>query len=201
MKKIRVVHILPSLISGGAERMAVYIAKGLDRERFEVAVFSIWRRLGCDLENVLDESDVQVRYLGKGSGFDCRTYYRLHRALKEYQPDIVHTHLHVLRYALPSMLWRSGPMLLHTVNNMAEREVEPSARWIQRYAFHNGVLPVAVAKDVETSLERLYGIHGCPVIRNGVPTNLYAFPKTSRAQWRAREGFEDDEILFVCVAR
>jgi glycosyltransferase involved in cell wall biosynthesis len=203
MKKIKVVHIVPSLGAGGAERMVVHIARGLDRQRFEVAVISIWRRLGSDLEGLLDESDVKVVYLGKGRGFDRRTYHRLHHVLGDYQPDIVHTHLSVLRYALPSLLLlKHTSMWLHTVNNVAEREVEPRARWIQSCAFKYGeVLPIAVSKEVAVSLRRLYGVERCKVIWNCVPTNLYACPRIPREDWRAREGFSGDNVLFVCVAR
>jgi len=49
---------------------------------------------------------------------------------------------------------------------MAEREVEPRAVGIQRYAFNHGVVPVAVGEEVALSLERLYGIQQCRVIRN-----------------------------------
>jgi glycosyltransferase involved in cell wall biosynthesis len=100
------------------------------------------------------------------------------------------------------MFWfKRVAMLLHTVNNVAEREVEPRARWIQRYAFRHGVLPVAVAKEVATSLERLYGIQPCRVIFNCIPTKLYGCPQTPRGEWRAREGFGPDDVLFACVAR
>jgi glycosyltransferase involved in cell wall biosynthesis len=202
MKKIRVVHITPSLAPNGAERMVVHIVRGLNRQRFEASVVSIWGRRGSDLERLLAESEVEVWYLGKGLGFDFRMYYRLHRVLRVYRPDIIHTHLGVLRYALPSLLlFRRTSMFVHTVNNVAEREVEPKARWIQRYAFKHGVLPVAVAEEVAMSLERLYGIQRCNVIWNCVPTILYASPPHIRGEWRVREGFGDDDVLFVCVAR
>lgn len=202
MKKIRVAHIVPSLGPGGAERMAVHITKGLDHERFEVAVVSIWHRVGCDLEGLLDNSEVKVQYLGKGWGFDWRTYHRLYGVLQDFRPDIVHTHLTVLRYALPLFLLRRGASKwLHTVNNVAECEVESRARWIQRFAFKHGVLPVAVSKEVAFSLRRLYGIQQCKVIWNCVPVDLYASPRTARREWRAREGFSECAVLFVCVAR
>jgi glycosyltransferase involved in cell wall biosynthesis len=91
--------------------------------------------------------------------------------------------------------------LLHTVHNLAEREIEPGLRWLQRYALNHGVVPVAVAEEVAVSLERLYGIHQCRVISNGIPTDHYARPQIPRDKWRAREGFEEKDVLFVCVAR
>ena len=39
------------------------------------------------------------------------------------------------------------------------------------------------------------------MISNGIPTDRYARPQISRKEWRAREGFGDDDVLFVCVAR
>lgn len=201
MKKIKVAHIIPMLGPGGAERVAVHIVRGLNRQRFEVAVISIWHRVECDLERLLDDCDVPVQYLGKGWGFDGRIYHRLHRALKEYRPDIVHTHLHVLRYALPSLLLLKHMALLHTVHNLAEREIEPRARCIQRYALNHGVVPIAVSEEVARSLKRLYGMQRCRVIPNGIPTNHYAHPQVAREEWRAREGFGEDQVLFTCVAR
>lgn len=201
MKKIRVAHIVPLLSPGGAERVAVHVVRELDRDRYEPIVISFTGRVGCDLDQLLDDAGIEVRYLGKHPGFDYRMYSRVHHALKDFRPDVIHTHLHVLRYALPSMLLLNHAAHLHTVHNLAEREVEPRARWIQGYAFSRGVVPVAVAKEVARSLEWLYRIPRCRVIPNGIPTNQYARPQISRAQWRASEGFRNEDVLFVCVAR
>jgi len=201
MKKIRVLHIVPTLSPGGAERVAVHIVTRLNSQRYEAAVVSLGRRKECDLDRLLEEAGVEVRYLGKPPGFDYRMYFRLHRALRDYRPDVVHTHIQVLRYALPSMLLLKRASLLHTIHNLAEREVEPRARFIQRYAFNHGVVPIGVATEVALSVERLYGIQKCRVISNGIPTDRYGRPQTPPKEWRAREGFGDDDVLFVCVAR
>jgi len=201
MKKIRVLHIVPTLNPGGAERVAVHIVTRLNPRRYEGAVVSLGRREECDLDRLLEEAGVEVQYLGKPPGFDYRMYYRLHRALRDHRPDVVHTHMQVLRYALPSMLLLKRASLLHTIHNLAERDVEPRARFIQRYAFNHGVVPIGVATEVALSVERLFGIQECRVISNGIPTDRYARPQISRKEWRAREGFGDDDVLFVCVAR
>jgi glycosyltransferase involved in cell wall biosynthesis len=201
MKKIRVLHIVPTLNPGGAERVAVHIVTRLNPKRYETAVVSLGRREECDLDCLLREAGVEVRYLGKPPGFDYRMYYRLHRALRDYRPDVIHTHIQVLRYALPSMLLLKSASLLHTIHNLAERDAEPRARFIHRYAFNHGVVPVAVGEEVAVSVERLYRIPRCRVIPNGIPTDHYASPRTARKEWRAREGFKDDDVLFVCVAR
>jgi len=201
MSKIKVVQIVPMLSPGGAERVAVHIARGLNRRRYEPIVISFTGRVGCDLDHMLEEAEIEVRYLGKHPGFDYRVYSRLDSALKEYEPDVIHTHLHVLRYALPSMLLMKGVSMVHTVHNLAEREIEPRGRLIQRYALTHGVKPIAVAEEVAASLKSLYGIQNCRVISNCIPTDVYANPQIARKEWRAKEGFKDSDVLFVCVAR
>jgi glycosyltransferase involved in cell wall biosynthesis len=39
------------------------------------------------------------------------------------------------------------------------------------------------------------------MISNGIPTEHYARPRIPRTEWRAKEGFRDEDVLFVCVAR
>jgi glycosyltransferase involved in cell wall biosynthesis len=202
MKKIKVLHIVPMLSPGGAERVAVHVVRGLNPRRYEAVVVSFSGRLGCDLDRLLEEAGVEVRYLGKRPGFDYRMYSRVTYALKDYRPHIVHTHLQVLRYALlPFMFILKDASLVHTVHNLAEREVGLRGRLVQRFAFKHGVVPIAVAGEVARSVERLYGIQPCRVISNCIPTDCYAYPRTPRGVWRAKEGFGSEDILFVCVAR
>jgi glycosyltransferase involved in cell wall biosynthesis len=201
MNKVRVVHILPMLSPGGAERVAVHIVRGLNRQRFEPSVISFTGRLGCELDHLLEEAGIEVRYLGKRPGFDYRMFQRLGPALADCRPEIVHTHLHVLRYALPFVLLRKRASVLHTVHNLAEREIESGMRWLQGYALKHRVVPVAVAEEAAHSVKQMYGIPRCRVIPNGIPTRGYAYPQTPREEWRAREGFSERDVLFVCVAR
>lgn len=197
----RVLHVLANLGAGGAERMAVHIVLGLNRRRFEPAIVAYSGRYGSDLEQKLDKAGVKTWFLGKGPGFDARTYYRLHRVFREFRPDIVHTHVHVMRYAFPSLVYFKPRLMIHTVNNIAECEIEPRARWLQHLAYRRGVIPVAVAREVAASVERVYGIGNSRVVWNCVPTDLYASPQTSRGVWRAKQGFSEEDVLFICVAR
>lgn len=197
----RVLHVLANLGAGGAERMAVHILLGLDRRRFEPAVVAYSARYGSDLEQHLDRAGVKTWFLGKGPGFDPRTYYHLHRVFKEFHPDIVHTHVHVMRYAFPSLMYFKPRVMVHTVHNIAECEIEPRARWLQHLAYRRGVIPVAVAREVAATVEHVYGIGNCRVVWNCIPTELYGSPQVPREVWRAKQGFLEDDILFICVAR
>src|SRR5260370_2351343 len=167
--KYRVLHVLANLGAGGAERMAVHIVLGLDRQRFEAAIVAFSGRYGSDLEQQLDMAGVKTWFLGKGPGFEWRTYYRLHRVFKEFRPDIVHTHVHVMRYAFPSLVYFKPRLMVHTLNNIAEREIEPRALWLQRLAYRRGVIPVALAPSISLTLARRHGIRNSPRYLTLVP--------------------------------
>lgn len=197
---VRVLHIVPHLRPGGAERMATHLMTNLDPARFQVGAVCLSSRSDSELERLLEEHGVEVFYLGKQAGFDPRTFLRVHKAIRHFKPDLVHSHVHVLRYALPTLLAIGPRAKIHTVHNLAEGEVEPRARWIQRLAYRHGIVPVSVAREVAVSLQRMYGIADGLVVANGIPVSAYRSTRRSRAEWRRQEGFREEDVLLTCVA-
>jgi glycosyltransferase involved in cell wall biosynthesis len=186
---------------GGAETVAANLLRTSDPEHFDARAISLLGPFGWEgLEETLTQDGVPVRYMGKKRGFDSSVVARVARTLQYFRPDVVHTHTYALRYALPYMLWRRTSAMVHTVHNLAEREVEWYGRWVHRLAFRRGVLPVAIASEVADSIRRVYGIDDPPLIPNGIPVHTYRSPTIDRQRWRNREGFLPAEILFVCVA-
>jgi glycosyltransferase involved in cell wall biosynthesis len=90
--------------------------------------------------------------------------------------------------------------MVHTVHNLAEKEIDWSGRLAHRIAFWRGVLPVAIAREVADSLRRVYGIDDFPLIPNGIPVDAFRQPSIVRERWRNKEGFTPTDVLFVCVA-
>lgn len=197
----RVLHIIPNFGPGGAERMAVNLIRGLVQDRFDVAAVSLYDRQGTDLELMLQESGVPVWYLGKRLGFDPRMYVRLNQVLRRLQPDVIHTHQYVLRYVWPLPAYRRAAVRVHTVHNVAEKEVDAPGRWLHHMAFRSGVVPVAIAHAVSLSLRRVYGLKATPLIPNGIPVERYNNPTVPRTNWRLGEGFDDEAVLFVSIGR
>jgi glycosyltransferase involved in cell wall biosynthesis len=91
--------------------------------------------------------------------------------------------------------------MVHTVHNIAEREVDRLGRWLQWAAFRSNVTPVAIAEEVAESLRRVYKLSEFPLIPNGIQISLYQQPPESAKKWRRKEAFAPEDILFVCVAR
>jgi glycosyltransferase involved in cell wall biosynthesis len=199
---IRVVHVVSDFGGGGgAETVAANLLRTADPEHFDARAISLWGPFGWEgLEETLAQDGVPVRYMDKQRGFDSSVVARVARTLEHFRPHVVHTHTYALRYALPYMLYRRVPAMVHTVHNLAEREIQWYGRWVHRLAFRRGVLPVAIAREVADSIRRVYGIDRFPLIPNGIPVDTYRSPSIDRERWRNTEGFSPTDILFVCVA-
>ncbi len=196
---MRIVQLIPSLDVGGAERVAAMLARAQRQLGHEVAVVSLFDPVGSWIEADLRAADVTVRFLGKRPGLDLRVVPRLARVLRELRPDVVHTHLHVLKYLLPARVAWPRATVIHTVHNLAEREVEPQSQWIQRFAFRGPVAAVAIGDAVAASMVRLYGRPPAHVIPNGIP--LVPARPGARAAVRAAFGVAEATPVILAVGR
>lgn len=197
----RVLHILPVLGVAGAEQMAASLMIPLARA-YGVGAVGLYRSSGSVTERALQREGIPFWNLNKRVGPDPRMFTGLYRILREFRPDVVHTHLHVLRYSLPAILSRHVPVSVHTVHNVAERESDMAGRLLQRLAFRRRwVVPVAVSHNVATSLQRVYGIADATTIPNGIPVADFRTACNGRERWRKEQGFSPDAILFAATGR
>ena len=94
MEKINVLHIIPNLKSGGAERLTIDICEELTKTNLINTKLLL---LSNDIEyNIPKEINVQILKnkcnlsILKKNNFDSSEFESI---LKEFKPDIIHTHL------------------------------------------------------------------------------------------------------------
>lgn len=195
----RILHIIPDLGSGGAQKLLVDLVDELDETSFESLVAPMYDPTGG--ENLPRKA--QVRSLGKKPGFDRTILLKLSRTVSSFKPDVIHTHNYVLPYLLP-VLARSSPPVLHTVHTLAR--VDGATRigiQLQRQLFRRRrVLPVAVcpaiARDVQTFHDLPFDV---TTVMNGV--HIAAAGSAPRRDPRLRQSFGagEDDLLAVFVGR
>jgi glycosyltransferase involved in cell wall biosynthesis len=166
----------------------------------DVTVVSLGPATGSWIERDLADQRVTVRFLDKRPGLDVRVVPRLARVLRAARPDVVHTHLHVLKYLTPTRpLWR-GP-IVHTLHNVASREAERSDLALQRVLFRSGVAAVAIGDEVARSVVEVYGRPARATIPNGIPVAAMVAAPDARAAVRAELHAPDGAPVIVAVGR
>jgi len=199
---MRILQVVPSLDVGGAERIAALLALALRREGDEVALVSLYGAVDSWLEGELRGAGIELRFLGKRPGLDPAVALRLARVLRALAPDVVHTHLHALKYALAARsLSGRHPVVVHTVHNLAEHEAQGLDRSLNRVAFRLGAVPVAIGDEVARSLRRTYGIEPRWTIPNGVPVADFEARADARGPTRARLGLDPGLPVLLSAGR
>ena len=85
----RIVHIIPSLDRGGAEKQLVLLATHLPRELLEVHVCTLTR--SGPLAKPLNQAGIEIHQIDKRWKLDPVAFYRLRKLLRRLQPHLVHT--------------------------------------------------------------------------------------------------------------
>jgi glycosyltransferase involved in cell wall biosynthesis len=196
---VRVLQLIPSLVVGGAERMVATLSRHLRRRGHTVAVVSMYPPFGTWIEAELRSEGVSLHFLGKKRGLDVRMVPRIARALHHFQPDVLHTHMYTLKYALPALALRRRCGVVHTVHTLASSELDRWSKLLQRVAFRAGVVPVAIGEAVAESLLAAYGRPAHRIIPNGIPVSDYVGPPGAREGVRTSLGIPPDAPIFVSV--
>jgi glycosyltransferase involved in cell wall biosynthesis len=198
---MRILQLIPDIGVGGAERMMAQLAREQMQLGNEVLVVSLFNAHGNSVEASLHDAGIETVWLGKKLGFDHTMFRALLGVLDKYRPDIVHTHRYALTYALPALLARSSSRAVHTVHNLAERELGWTGRLAHRIAFGIGVAPVAIGESVAESIKQVYGREPRAIIPHGIPLQDYRGALDERDAWRQHQDIPEECVVFGCVAR
>jgi len=176
LDKLKIVHIIQCMATGGAEKMVLDLAIQCNLKH-DVAIICLYPSRGFLYEKIAQENNIRMIFLNKKVGLDINSFKELWSVLSKIKPDVVHTHLHAAIYALPWFIFHRKNARIHTVHSIATMEIEKPHRIIQRlaYKFAN-VVPVAISHTVQDGIMKEYSLNGAkvPVIYNGI--DLVKFP-------------------------
>ncbi len=89
--KIKILYIIPSLSSGGAERFILDLIKNLDKDIFDPCLL-LFKDKGLFYQEALD-NNISIKTLKKKFKIDFVNFYNIYKYIKNIKPDIVHTQL------------------------------------------------------------------------------------------------------------
>lgn len=171
-KKIKVLHVLPSLVNGGAERLLIDIVKHTNRQKFSLAVL-VFKTKG-DLYEEMVSTGVKLYAYSKKRTLDLKNLWQMYQAIKNEKPDIVHTHLGGDIYGRLIAYWLKVPVIVSTEHNLNKKEkwlASKAKQWTARWA----QIIIAVSEAVKKDASKRYSIDSSKykVIYNGIDVAHY----------------------------
>ena len=123
MIKKNLVHIVPSLNTGGAEVFTVSLLKVIDRSKYNVSLISLYNPPSNNsLSTELQRHNIPHYFLNKRSGFDPAIIIPLGQLLAKLNANIIHSHMHTIKYIFFSMFGSRSPAWVHTVHTFSDQE-------------------------------------------------------------------------------
>lgn len=173
IQRKKIAYVIDTLRLGGAERMLVSLALALPRDEYEVHVYTIVD--AGELSTKLEQAGIPVKNIGKHGKISLLTLVRLRAAFKEFQPDLVHTHLFAADVYGHLVAWWLGIPAITTEHNinLDQRGIKQRIRtcW-SRYS--QVVVAVSQAVKAYSISDEHVALEKIQVIYNGIDTVFFS---------------------------
>ena len=177
---MKILQVIPYFCFGGAETMCENLTYALTNLGHEVTVVSLFPDR-TPIAQRMEAAGIRILYLDKKPGLDLSMFSKLAKIMRREKPDVVHTHLNVIKYAAVSAKLAGIRRSVHTVHNVAQEEAEGTLQKItNKIYFRLGwSVPVALSPEVQSTIVSFYGMQEekVPMIFNGVDLSR-CIPKT-----------------------
>lgn len=212
--KIKVLHVLNRLIIGGPSIIALNIINNLP-ENYEVILVvggkdereeSGQHMVGSEKLNI-----IQIPKMKRSLNIfhDISSYFTLRKIIKEFRPDIVHTHASksgaIGRLAAYSC---KVPVILHTFHGHVfhsyfNKIVTKFFLIIERFLAKKSTKIIAISKSQREDLVNKYKIstqEKIVIIPNGIDHEIFSnHQESKRKKWRSQLNVLDDKTLLVGI--
>ncbi|MGE0090589.1 MAG: glycosyltransferase family 4 protein [Bacteroidales bacterium] len=204
---MKIIQLIYSLSSGGAERFVVDLSNELAKLGHDVhlIVFRTSSKNGSNVhfyKNLVDEN-VNYHNLEIDEGFRFSAFVKVTRYIKRINPDIVHSHLNVIPYVFYLALKKGKIKHFHTLHNLAENTVNSKIQKFVNLFFYRTerIRPIAISDICYKSYCDFYRIHNAIIIENGRspvrPTSQFEKTRNEINSYRS----ENTKQIFVHIAR
>ena len=168
---MKILQVIPYFCFGGAETMCENLTYALLRMGHAVTVVSLFDEQ-TPIARRMEAAGVRILYLDKKPGLDLSMIPKLMKIMKQEKPDVVHTHLNVIKYAAVAAHFSGIRRCVHTVHNVAHEEAEGRLQKITNTLYFKlgWSVPVALSPEVRKTIVSFYGLREqqVPMIYNGV---------------------------------
>lgn len=167
---MKIVQLIYSLSSGGAERFIVSLSNQLVKNGHEVYLCILRPDTDINIFNkkFLDSS-VYFESLQMSEGFSISKVLTVERYIKRINPDVVHCHLNVIPYIYRLSLINKRIKFFHTLHNLAPKTYSGRIQYlINKYLYaHNYIRPITISSECKASYVDTYHLDNVGCVING----------------------------------
>ncbi len=213
---LRIMHISTRLILGGSQENTVLSCEGQADLGHAVSLVygPIYGPEGSMLERVRAHGGIEpietpdlVRQLAPRRDWRCRADLR--RLIRDWEPDVVHTHSSKAGVLGRAAAWAENvPAVIHTIHGLAFHPYQSAWRnaiyiAAERYAAKrcHTICCVAEAMREQALAAGIGRREQYEIVYSGMEVDAFVNPATARAEARAELGFADDDFVLATVAR
>lgn len=168
---MKIMQVIPYFCFGGAETMCENLTYALQASGHEVVVVSLYQE-HTPISARMEAAGVRIVYLDKKPGLDLSMIPKLTRLMGKERPDVVHSHLNLIKYAVAAAKLAGVPKCVHTVHNLADKEAESRSQMLLNgfYYSRGWSVPVALSPEVHRSIAAFYQLppEKIPMVCNGI---------------------------------
>ena len=215
MKKV--IHIIAALGIGGAETVVKEYACRLDKNKYDLLVLVIGSKMNTIIEKAVETSGCRVIYMGLNSKKNELLLHKIIRQIKRYvkinhilnreNPDILHTHLQVNRFAAIYLFTHLNCKFFYTAHSELKRLFYGSTernheRYITRLlSIRKNTFFIALHKNMESELSSLFSTKRVMTIGNGI--DFVKFMKVTKKKDEIKDmlGIPQDAFVIGHVGR
>ncbi len=199
---MKILHILTSINTGGAEKFCVDICN----TQADISENEIYL---CVLDKIekqpfvkMISSKVTLISLNKEGGYSLKMPYKIYQLLSEIIPDVIHLNGRALVYASMPIMMKKIPSI-YTVHTMVDRGNKYVNQYL-KFLFNNFssiFTPVAISQSVLDTVKNNYGNQFDEMIYNG--SSELTISQDAKSVHNFIESLKKDEetLVFVYIGR
>lgn len=201
---MKILQIIYSLSSGGAERFVVDLSNEFIEQGHDVVLCTIRDdkvEKHTFYKNELS-SKISYKNLAIKHGFNFQYTKKIYQLIHAEKPDVVHCHLNLVNYVFPISLIKRRLRFFYTVHNDAFKELQFKFELPYRKFFLSraSFKVITISKETSESFRECYKIDNFTEIYNGrkKPEKSKGFGKVCNEIQELRK---ENKTIFLHVAR
>ncbi len=201
---MRILQLIYSLTAGGAEKITVDLSNELSKKN-EVYLCVIHKE-DEELSFLKNQLSKNINYVNLGclKGNNFKTFLTIFNLLYKIRPEVVHAHLNTKLYIyLPSIILKNRIKFIHTIHNLAPKDVGYSwQKRLNNFFYKRRLINgVTISEECKDSFIEYYNHSNVYLVENGVSN-----PKTTKFFLSVKEEVNNlksksSSIVFIHVAR